>query len=84
MILKTGDVGPPPPLYQRETGIFVEIDANGDELRIHIDPHTGRLHAHRWRFDGHWKRWIGPVAYGLSAQEYAACAKAISRANEAG
>ena len=64
------------PAFPREQGILVCIDCLGAELRAHSDG-RGHYHFHRW-YEHPWLCWIGPVAYGLTAEEIRACAKALT------
>lgn len=70
-------VAPAPRLDCREDCLFVCLDANGDELRLRRDA-RGLYHPHRWRvIDDEWR---GPVAFGLTHEEFRACAAALNRA----
>jgi hypothetical protein len=71
--------------FPREQGIFVTLDADNGELRLHRDE-AGRFHAHRWRFDRfdmqNEPSWRGAVAFGLTATEIHDAHWALSRAAE--
>lgn len=78
----TGD----PPPFARETGLFVCADEDGGELRIHLRE-GGRWHWHRWRFAvvnfEDEPRWVGPVAFGVTATEIYDAAEALRREADA-
>ena len=71
------------PPHTRESGILVSVDEHGRELRLHKDG-RGLWMANTWRV---WppppmrpakpERWICGVAWGLTAEQWIACGKAL-------
>jgi len=63
--------------YSRESGTLVSADADGFELRIHVNAY-GHWHARRWRINPIHGQWIGPQVglgtWDLTADEWRACA----------
>lgn len=68
--------------FTRESGLFVCVGNDGDELRLH---QQGQLwHFHRWRtIPREWpetgERDCGPVAFGLTAAEIYDAAESLRR-----
>jgi hypothetical protein len=75
-----GTFDPLPDLYPRESGTLALSRPDGSELRLH-QTERGRWEAVDWREattqDGG-RRWIGPAAGPMTAEEWRACGAAMA------
>lgn len=76
MVVNHGDGHPLAPPFERETGVLVQTDQEGRELRLH-EASRGAWEPYEWRWNLDGGRPICARRFYLAPAEWIACGRAM-------